>query len=85
MDMQHHHRGVRYSDSSNLTLQNAGRDQVAIDTVLSGVEWALANKPEEFPEIPGTMLRVAKTHEIRMRLYFVFDDSVVEIVEVEFC
>lgn len=84
MDTQYDHRGLAYSHNSDSALQTSGYDQKEIDMVLSGVEWALASKPEEFAEIPETSLRLAKTFSIPMRMYFAFDDSMIDIVHIEF-
>ena len=84
MDTLYRHRGLVYSDRSDSALTNSGQDPQILDTILTAIEWALANKPEEFPRIPGTDLYLAKTHAIPMKLYFRFTDSIVEIISIDF-
>jgi len=52
-------------------------DARRLDEQLRGVEWAVATKPEAFPQIPNTALRLIKTDPFpdapALRIYFTID------------
>lgn len=50
-----------------------------LDEILEGVEWALANDPERFTEVPHTTLRVIPTDPFvnipALRIYYRIEDD----------
>ena len=59
-----------------------------LDDALKGVMWSLATKPEEWEQIPGTRLRLAKTDAFadappRLRIWFTIDDDTVILLRIE--
>ncbi len=58
-----------------------------LDEVLHGVTWVLCRKPEEFGNIPGTSLYLAKTDSApdtpALYVWFIFDDDTVRLLMIE--
>ncbi len=54
------------------------------DSAIVGLEWALSRKPEEWFQIPGTTLYMARTFDPLIRVYYTFDDSVVTVHQIDF-
>jgi hypothetical protein len=41
----------------------AGADAARLDAQLRGVEWAISQRPLQFPQVPGSRLRRVRTRE----------------------
>lgn len=64
-----------------------------LDNVLTGITWALANRPEKYPIVEGTtLLRLAKSRDTKwgddkisaFRIWFkIQDENCVELLAIE--
>jgi len=59
-----------------------------LDEALRGLMWSLATKPEEWEQIPGMRLRLAKTDAFAnappgLRIWFVIEDDKVHLLSIE--
>lgn len=59
-----------------------------LDSILDGITWALARKPEQFPRVPDTeKLYLAKTDPFpgapRMYVWYTFDEKNVYLLSIE--
>ena len=80
-------RTVVYEAACQEVVDRLRVDYERLDEALAGVEWALSNSPERFPELYGSSLRMARTFKVsevpELRIWFVFDDSTATVIFVE--
>lgn len=72
-------RTVRRSDVFEQQADELNPTVKRLDSQLRGVEWAVATRPELFPEIPGTDVRHIKTRPFPaappLRILFTIEDE----------
>lgn len=74
-------RTIRYEGNCESVLDRIEDEHG--DSAIIGLEWALARKPEEWFQIPGTNLYMARTREPQIRAFFTFDDKVVSVLQID--
>lgn len=77
-------RSIVYDPALEQEIKRLGISYQRLDESLAGIEWAMSNKPEAFPQVYGSKLRMAKTHSApsvpALRIWFTFNDTTVTVV-----
>jgi hypothetical protein len=81
-------RTIAYGPAFEQEIERLGINYQRLDEALTGIEWAMSNKPDAFPQVYGSKLRMAKTRRVphvpALRVWFtLFDDNTVTIVFAE--
>ena len=77
-------RSIIYNPAFEKEIEVLEIDFQHLDDALTGMEWALSNKPDAFPQVYGSKLRMVKIRGGRfvpnLKIWFTFDDTVATIV-----
>ena len=80
-------RSVIYEPAFEEAIERLSVDHGRLDEALCGLEWALSNRPEAFPQVYGSSLRMARIEGApgvpEMRVWFTYDASTVTVVFAE--
>jgi hypothetical protein len=80
-------RTVVYEPAFDEAIRRLGVKYRRLDEALSGLDWALSNKPHLFPQVYGSCLRMARIKGApgvpNMRIWFTFDDHSVTVIFAE--
>lgn len=82
-------RTIRQEPRFDEQLGELGVSHKRLDEVLAGAAFGVSHAPENYPIVPGTVLRVLETvtypNAPSIRIFFTFDDEEVHFLHVEFC
>ena len=77
-------RSIVYKPAFSRFVQQLGIDYERLDEAMRGLEWALSNRPEAFPQVYDSELRMARIGRFPgvpgLRIWFTFDDTTVTVL-----
>lgn len=82
-------RTVVYEPDATAEIERLSIKYQNFDEALCGLEWAFSNKPEIFPLLCGSKLRMATIQSApripEMRIWFTFTSQTVNVIFAEEC